>query len=89
MGPRNLELELIQPHMIQKSMLRGEVGARALRVLSRSVSGWTAKRGRRNALGSWVWAWVSVAAKGRWGVISFLFVVQHCGIKVQGTADSG
>ena len=31
-----LELELIQPHMAQKTMLRAEVGARALRV--RSVS---------------------------------------------------
>jgi hypothetical protein len=31
-----LELELIQPHMAHKPMLRGEVGARALRV--RSVS---------------------------------------------------
>ena len=31
-----LELELIQSHMAQKPMLRGEVGARALRV--RSVS---------------------------------------------------
>ena len=29
-----LELELIQPHMAQKPMLRGEVGARALRVRS-------------------------------------------------------
>ena len=27
-----LELELIQPHMTQKPMLRGEVDARALRV---------------------------------------------------------
>ena len=27
-----LELELTQPHMAQKPMLRGEVGARALRV---------------------------------------------------------
>ena len=35
--PRSeLELELIQPQMAQKPMLRGEVGARALRV--RSVS---------------------------------------------------
>ena len=31
-----IELELIQPHMAQKPMLRVEVGARALRV--RSVS---------------------------------------------------
>ena len=29
-----LELELIQSHMAQKPMLRGEVGARALRVWS-------------------------------------------------------
>ena len=29
-----LELELIQSHMAQKPMLRGEVGARALRVRS-------------------------------------------------------
>ena len=29
-----LELELIQSHMAQKQMLRGEVGARALRVRS-------------------------------------------------------
>jgi hypothetical protein len=27
-----LELELMQPHMTQKPMLRGEVGARALRI---------------------------------------------------------
>ena len=31
---RELELELIQSHMAQKPMLRGEVGARALRVRS-------------------------------------------------------
>ena len=31
-----LELELVQPHMAQKPMLRGGVGARALRM--RSVS---------------------------------------------------
>ena len=30
--PDELELELIQSHMTQKPMLRGEVGARALRV---------------------------------------------------------
>ena len=30
-GQRKLELELIQSHMTQKPMLRGEVGARALR----------------------------------------------------------
>ena len=29
-----LELELVQPHMAQKPMLRSEVGARALRVRS-------------------------------------------------------
>ena len=33
-GELELELELIQPHMAQKPMLRGEVGARALRVRS-------------------------------------------------------
>jgi hypothetical protein len=33
---RELELKLIQPQMAQKPVLRGEVGARALRV--RSVS---------------------------------------------------
>ena len=32
--PTELELELIQSHMAQKPMLRGEVGARALRVRS-------------------------------------------------------
>ena len=32
--PFELELELIQSHMAQKPMLRGEVGARALRVRS-------------------------------------------------------
>ena len=31
---QELELELIQSHMAQKPMLRGEVGARALRVRS-------------------------------------------------------
>jgi hypothetical protein len=31
---RELELELIQSHMAQKPMLRGEVGARALRSAS-------------------------------------------------------
>ena len=34
---RELELELIQSHMAQKPMLRGEVGARALRVRSESI----------------------------------------------------
>jgi hypothetical protein len=34
LGPPELELELIQSHMAQKPMLRGEVGARALRVRS-------------------------------------------------------
>jgi len=34
--PTPAELELIQPHKAQKQVLRGEVGARALRV--RSVS---------------------------------------------------
>ena len=33
-GVHELELELIQPRMAQKPMLRGEVGARALRVRS-------------------------------------------------------
>ena len=33
-GRLELELELIQSHMTQKPMLRGEVGARALRVRS-------------------------------------------------------
>ena len=45
-----LELELIQPHMAQKQMLRGEVGARALRV--RSVS-------REEA-------WASAGVHGAW-----------------------
>ena len=45
-----LELELIQSHMAQKPMLRGEVGARALRV--RSVS-------REKA-------WASAGVQGAW-----------------------
>ena len=48
--PFELELELIQPHMAQKPVLRGEVGARALRV--RSVS-------REEA-------WASVGVQGAW-----------------------
>ncbi len=35
-----LELELILSHMTQKPMLRGEVGARALRVWSVERGGW-------------------------------------------------
>jgi hypothetical protein len=50
----DLELELIRPRMAQKSMLRGEVGARALRV--------------RSVLREVVWVWVSAGVQrlGEW-----------------------
>ena len=48
-GCVKLDLELVQPHMTQKPMLRGKVGARALRMSSQSVSGvvWQARSARR------------------------------------------
>ena len=46
-----LELELIQPHMAQMPMLRGELGARVLRV--RSVSREKA-RASADVQGAWV-----------------------------------
>ena len=39
-GGAELELELIQSHMAQKPMLRGEVGARALRVAPTKPKDW-------------------------------------------------
>ena len=48
-----LELELVQSHMTQKPMLRGEVDARALRVQVRSWVGGSGKRDKCNALGCW------------------------------------
>ena len=50
-----LELELIQSHMAQKPVLRGEVGARALRVrpVSREEAGASA-----GVQGAWVGGWV-------------------------------
>ena len=51
-----LELELIQPHMAQKPVLRGEVGARALRV--RSVSreeAWASAGVQGACVGRLVW----------------------------------
>ena len=61
-NPRELELELIQPHMTQKPVLRVEVGARVLRnpagreggvrhVLSRAAAGGAYKRARRDVVG--------------------------------------
>ena len=56
---RRLELELIQPHMAQKPVLRGEVGARALRVQSVSREDTWASAGVHGAwVGRWVWVWV-------------------------------
>ena len=71
-------------------MLKGEVGARTLRVKSQSVGGWSENRGNCNPFGSWVYAWVSVAFEGRFGVFSILFrgAGPARGGKVQGTADS-
>ena len=48
-----LELELIQSHMTQKQVLRGEVGARALRVYVRSWVDGSGKRDKCSALGCW------------------------------------
>jgi len=43
---QKLELELIQSHMTQKPVLRGEVDARALRVKVRLWVGGDSRRGR-------------------------------------------
>ena len=48
-----IELDLIQSHMTQKPVLRGEVDARALRVYIGSRMGGSGKRGKCNALGCW------------------------------------
>ena len=48
-----LELELIQPYMTQKPVLRGEVDARVLRVQVRSRVGGSGKRGKCNGLRCW------------------------------------
>jgi len=50
--PNELELERIQSHMAQKPVLRGEVGARALRVRLVSREGAWASAGVQ---GAWVW----------------------------------
>ena len=53
--PRELELELIQPHMAQKPVLRGEVGCACV---AREVSvarGGMGERGCARRLGGWVW----------------------------------
>ena len=50
-----LELELIQPHMAQKPVLRGEVGCACV---AREVSverGGMGERGCARRLGGWVW----------------------------------
>ena len=50
-----LELELIQPHMAQKPVLRGEVGCA---FVAREVSverGGMGERGCARRLGGWVW----------------------------------
>ena len=50
-----LELELIQPHMAQKPLLRGEVGCACV---AREVSverGGMGERGCARRLGGWVW----------------------------------
>ena len=50
-----LELELIQPHMAQKPVLRGEVGCACV---AREVSverGGMGERGCARRLGEWVW----------------------------------
>ena len=47
---RELELELIQPHIAQKPVLRDEMGARALHVRSVSREG----------------AWASAGVQGAW-----------------------
>ena len=54
-GTRELELELIQPHMAQKPVLRGEVGCACV---AREVSverGGMGERGCARRLGGWVW----------------------------------
>ena len=56
-----LELELIQPQMAQKPVLRGEVGARALRVRSVSREEVWASAGVQGA-------WVSASSKARVGI---------------------
>jgi len=53
--PRELELELIQFHMAQKPVLRGEVGCACF---AREVSverGGMGERGCARRLGGWVW----------------------------------
>ena len=53
--PRPLELELIQSHMAQKPVLRGEVGCACV---AREVSverGGMGERGCARRLGGWVW----------------------------------
>ena len=53
--PEELELELIQSHMAQKPVLRGEVGCACV---AREVSverGGLGERGCARRLGGWVW----------------------------------
>ena len=53
--PQELELELIQPHMAQKPVLRGKVGCACV---ARGVSagrGGMGERGCARRLGGWVW----------------------------------
>ena len=70
--------------MTQKPVLRVK-WERAFRVKTQNVGGWFGKRGKCNAFGSWVYARVSVAFKGRGGVVSFLVVVQapSAGVKLK------
>ena len=50
-----LELELIQPHMAQKPMLRGEVGCACVAREVRVERGGMGERGCARRLGGWVW----------------------------------
>ena len=52
---KNSNSNLYNPIMAQKPVLRGEVGARALRVRSVSREGGTGERRCAGRLGEWVW----------------------------------
>ena len=52
---RELELELIQPHMAQKPVLRGEVGRACVAREVSAERGGMGERGCARRLGGWVW----------------------------------
>ena len=55
MSMERLELELIQPHMAQKPVLRGEVGCACVAREVNVEGGCMGERGCARCLGGWVW----------------------------------